>query len=110
MYSSNGTAFESFWLTLTQFPLLNISATYLTKIISGQGRSSPLPILLLWGQDDSSISAKSSYPKWVKHFEALQKSGHFSSKLYQQARHGFFIEYHEEVARDVTQFLSKDFH
>jgi pimeloyl-ACP methyl ester carboxylesterase len=109
MYASNETAFESFWLTLMQFPLLNISTNYLTKIRSCQGRASPLPILLLWGQDDSSISAKDSYPNWVKHFEAMQKSGHFSSKLYPEAKHGFFVEYHEEVARDVTQFLSKDF-
>lgn len=110
MYSSNGTAFESFWLTLTQFPLLNITSNYLTKLRSGQGRTSPLPILLLWGRDDSSISAKNSYPKWVNYFETLQKSGHFSSKLYPQAKHGFFIEYHEDVAKDISNFLSKDFH
>jgi pimeloyl-ACP methyl ester carboxylesterase len=100
MYDHNRNAFPSFWATFTTFPLIDIS-----KQLHVIKAAEAFPVFLLWGDKDEAISFKTSFPKWVKLFESDSTKCSFQKKVYPNAKHGFYLEYHREVNRDILDFL-----
>jgi pimeloyl-ACP methyl ester carboxylesterase len=102
MYDLNPNAFPSFWSTLTTFPMIDIS-----KPLHEIKNNEKFPVFLLWADRDDAISFKSSYPRWLKIFEAPDTKCSFEKKVYPNGKHGFFLEYHETVNSDILNFITK---
>ncbi len=102
MYDNNPHAFPSFWGTFSTFPLVDISKQL--KIIK---EIENFPIYLLWGDKDEAIPFSSSYPKWIKFFDENTNKCHFETKVYPNAKHGFYLEYHSIVNADILDFLNR---
>lgn len=107
MYDNNPHAFPSFWATFSTFTsLIDISKNL--KVLK---QLQDFPIYLLWGDKDEAISFKTSYPKWLKLFNE-DKDGEtrkcsFETKVYPNGKHGFYLEYHQEVNADILRFLNE---
>lgn len=101
MYDNNPHAFPSFWGTFTTFPLIDISKSL--KVLKD---IEDFPIYLLWGDKDEAVPFATSYPKWIKFFDTTTNKCRFETKVYPNAKHGFFLEYHSVVNADILQFLN----
>lgn len=92
------TSFEAFWQCVLQFPLVGISQQ--AKQVAS---FSHLNILILWGREDIAVPMKPSLQRWRHIME--QGSCTFHYKVYDRAAHGFYLEYPDEVAQDIYNFL-----
>lgn len=101
IYSIHPEVFEGFWLSVLNFPLYGLDES-----INSLGKNHHIKILLLWGRNDLAVPFSPCFDNWVNTFK---RNNHPSieTKVYDNASHGFFIEYHEVVNKDILQFLSQ---
>jgi pimeloyl-ACP methyl ester carboxylesterase len=106
MYDNNPDAFESFFATFSTFPMIDIS-----KQLKTIREMEHFPIFLLWADKDEAVSFEVSYPKWLKIFRDSSEGKNktrFETKVYPDGKHGFFLEYHDQVNSDILKFLNEN--
>jgi pimeloyl-ACP methyl ester carboxylesterase len=91
--------FEGFWSSVLSFPLFDLQETVATL-----GSSHQIPIFLAWAQHDRAVPFHPSFDRWQQIFT---ESNHPRVKyvVYEDGAHGFFIEFHELVNKDILKFI-----
>eukprot|EP01038_Epipyxis_sp_PR26KG_P017124 gene17124-23568_t len=105
MYQNNPHAFRAFWKSAMQFPLSDIQE-HVTIIAKNHN----IPILLLVSKNDVAVPMTPSYTRWISilnEFRSNISEENFHTKVYDNAAHGFFIEFYNIVNNDILSFLSK---
>lgn len=98
MYDHNPEAFNAFFTSVLQFPLYGLEAE-----VKQLAQCDGLPFLLLWGRADKAVPY-ACCKRWTK---LLQSNGaKLVVKKYLKAAHGLLAETHEEVGRDIVDFLA----
>ena len=101
IYTTHPQIFEGFWLSLLNFPLFDLEET-----VNSLSLHHHMKVFLLWGRNDLAVPFSSNYTNWLN---TLKGNNHpfIQTQIYENASHGFFIEYHEIVNKDILQFLSQ---
>eukprot|EP01039_Chlorochromonas_danica_P009949 gene9948-10999_t len=98
LYDSRPEVFDGYFNSLMQFPLYGIES-YLDQVAANGN----LTVSLFWGREDKAMTLKPHFDRFCQHLAG--KACAFSTKIFDQAGHGFLLEKKDEVHEAITKVL-----